>query len=204
MVARGAVLGAVIGAIAIMSHAGTRSAPSPSDVTAEIASQRAAEMPAAIPSAPDPAPLAMQAPFVAPQATGTDNIEGAPGSPSGDKPKDRAHERLDAARAAAHQKPGDVRAMRAWTTAAMRAGEYRDARRAVDTWILHDSSPEPRVILASVLDASGKHQEARSVLEEILETHPDNDAARKLHARLGAPLAPPDTAARRGQVAQNR
>jgi hypothetical protein len=85
----------------------------------------------------------------------------------------------------------------------VRAGDLRDARRAVDTWILHDSTPEPRVFLASVLDASGKHQEARAVLEETLETHPDSDAARRLHAKLGAPLPPPDTAQRRGQVAKN-
>ncbi len=197
MLARGAVLAAVIGAVALVSHAGTRSAPSPTDVTAEIASHTL-DVPAAIPTAPDPAPLAMQAPFVTPSAA-TDNLE-----PNADKAKDRAHERLDSARATAHQKPGDVHALRAWTMAAMRAGELRDARRAVDTWILHDSSPEPRVVLASVLDASGKHQEARSVLEEILETHPDNEAARRLHAKLGVPLAPPDTSARRSQVAQNR
>ncbi len=198
IVARGVAVAVVLGAIVIVSHAGTRSAPSP--IEAAEAASHALEMPSALPSAPDPAPLAMQAPFVTP-ASSNDNMEPVP---SGDKPKDRAHEKLADARAQAHQKPGDVRALRAWTTAAMRAGDFRDARRAVDTWILHDSSPEPRVVLASVLDASGKHQEARSVLEEILETHPDNDAARRLHAKLGAPLAPPDTSARRGQVAQNR
>jgi hypothetical protein len=56
-------------------------------------------------------------------------------------------------------------------------------------------------MLANVLDASGKHQEARAVLEEVLETHPDSEAARKLHAKLGVPLGPADTAQHRGQVA---
>jgi len=200
MITRGAIIATVAIGIAIVSHAGTRSAPSPADVAAAVAPS-APELPSAIPTTPDPAPLAMQAPFVTPSATQTENAEA---TPSGDKPKDRAHERLESARVAARQKPGDPRALRAWTMAAMRAGELRDARRAVDTWILHDSSPEPRVVLASVLESSGKHQEARAVLEEILETHPDNEAARRLHAKLGAPLAPPDTSARRGQVAQNR
>jgi serine/threonine-protein kinase len=202
MVARGAVLAAVIAAVALVSHAGTRSAPSPADVASAVAPS-ILEVPSAIPSAPDPTPLAMQAPFVTPASANGENLEPT-NAASGDKPKDRARARLEAARVAAHEKPGDVRALRAWTTAALRAGEFHDARRAVDTWILHDSSPEPRVVLANVLDMSGKHLEARAVLEEILQTHPDNEPARKLHAKLGAPLAPLDTAARRGQVAQNR
>jgi serine/threonine-protein kinase len=191
---RGLVVCAVLGAIVVVSHAGNRAAPVP--VAADSAHET--DLPSAVPSAPDPAPLAMQAPFVTP----ANNAE--PQS-SGDKPpaKDRIHERLDQARALAQRHPSDTRALKAWTTAAVRAGDYRDARRAVDTWILHDSSPEPRVALANVLEQSGKHVEARAVLEEILETHPESDAARRLHAKLGAPLPPPDTQARRGQVARN-
>jgi hypothetical protein len=60
------------------------------------------------------------------------------------------------------------------------------------------------VFLASVLDQSGKRQEARAVLEEVLETHPDSEPARKLHAKLGAPLPPLDTAQHRSATAQNR
>ncbi|HEY2365635.1 MAG TPA: protein kinase [Polyangiaceae bacterium] len=191
---RGLVVCAVLGAIVVVSHAGNRAAPVP--VAADSAHE--ADLPSALPSAPDPAPLAMQAPFVTP-------ANNAEPQPSGDKPpaKDRIHERLDQARALAQRHPSDIRALKAWTTAAVRAGDYRDARRAVDTWILHDSSPEPRVALANVLEQSGKHVEARAVLEEILETHPESDAARRLHAKLGAPLPPPDTQARRGQVARN-
>ena len=193
-IGRALAVGAVAGGIAIVSHAGTRSAPVPSDVPREILAR---DTESAAPSSPDPAPLAIQpSPFVQPP---TDPIG------NGDKPlkQDRARDRLESARTAAHQKPGDPRLLRAWANAAVRAGDLRDARRAVDTWILHDSTPEPRVFLASVLDASGKHQEARAVLEETLETHPDSDAARRLHAKLGAPLPPPDTAQRRGQVAKN-
>jgi serine/threonine-protein kinase len=197
-VARGAVLAAVIGAIAIISHAGTRAAPTPSAAPAETVAH-VDEMPAAATNAPDPTPLALQAPFVPPSTT-TDPTASGDNPP---KKHDKKNDRLETARAAAHEHPGDPKALRAWANAAMKAGDYRDARRAVDTWILHDSSPEPRVLLASVLDQSGKHAEARAVLEEILQTHPDNGDARKLHAKLGAPLAPPDTSARRGQVARN-
>jgi len=196
LIVRALAVGAVACGIAVVSHAGTRSAPAPADVPTEAVAR---ETDSAGPSPTDPAPLAVQpAPFV--PVSGNNEPIG-----NGDKPpkQDRSKDRLEAARAAAHQKPGDPRLLRAWANAAVRAGDLHDARRAVDTWILHDSTPEPRVFLANVLDASGKHQEARAVLEEILETHPDSDAARRLHAKLGSPLAPPDTAQRRGQVAKN-
>ena len=192
---RGLVVFAVLGAIVVVSHAGNRAAPAP--IAAADTVVHAAD-PSALPSAPEPAPQAMTAPFVTP----ANNVEP---QPSGDKPPahDRLHDRLDQARALAQKHPSDTRVLKAWTNAAVRAGDYRDARRAVDTWILHDSSPEPRVALANVLEQSGKHIEARAVLEEILETHPDSEPARRLHAKLGAPLPPPDTQARRSQTARN-
>jgi len=191
MLARGVALCGVIGAIVLVSHAGSRSAPTPKEVAVAIESATAA------PTPPDPTPSVMQAPFVAP----TTNPEPVA---TGDKPpkQDRAHEKLVAARAAAREKPDDPKAMRAWVHAALRAGDYRDARRAVDTWILHDSSPEPRIALANVLEASGKRSEARAVLEGVLETNPDSEAARKLHAKLGAPLPPADTSAHRKAMAE--
>jgi serine/threonine protein kinase len=193
---RGLVVAAVLGAIVIVSHAGNRAAPTP----AIAAATETVALPAVVPSAPDPSPQAMQAPFVTP-------ANAAEAQASGEKPKtrerEREHDHLEQARAQAQKHPSDARALRAWANAAVRAGDYRDARRAVDTWILHDSSPEPRVALANVLEQSGKRIEARAVLEEILETHPDNDAARRLHAKLGSPLPPPDTQLRRGQVARN-
>ena len=198
MAVRGLAIVGALGAIVLVSHAGSRSAPSPKDVPAEsVAMVHPAETAAAAPVLPDPTATAMQAPFVQPPQ----NDEP---TPAADKPpkQDRAHERLASARSAARAKPDDAKTMHAWVRAAMRAGELREARRAADTWILHDSSPEPRIVLATVLDASGKRAEARAILEGLLESHPDNEAARKLHAKLGAPLPPPDTAARRSQVAE--
>ncbi len=192
MVMRGAVLAAVLGGIVIVAHAGSHSAPAPAEVPVDTVAQRV-EPPSVVPSSNEPAPLASVLPPAAIDITN-------------DKPakSERSQNRLDAARTAAHQKPGDARLLRAWANAAVRAGDLRDARRAADTWILHDATPEPRVFLASVLDQSGKHQEARAVLEEVLETHPESEPARKLHAKLGAPLPPPDTAQRRNATAQNR
>jgi len=194
MAARGLAIAGALGAIVLASHAGSRSAPTPKDVP--VALQPPAEVPSAAPAAPEPTQAALQAPFVSPPQ----NDEP---TPAADKPpKDRAHERLASARAAARAKPDDPKALHAWVRAAMRAGELREARRAADTWILHDTTPEPRVVLANVLDASGKRGEARAVLEAVLESHPDYEPARKLHAKLGAPLPPPDTAAHRSQVAE--
>jgi len=197
--ARGLALAGVVAAIVIVSHAGNRAAPAPKEAAVAL---QTAEAVSAAPAPSETASAAMQAAFVAPPP----NNEPTPAADKPDKPptKDRPHERLAAARATARAKPDDPKAMHAWVRAAMRAGELREARRAVDTWILHDSSAEPRVVLAGVLDASGKRAEARAVLEGVLETHPDSDAARKLHAKLGAPLPPPDTSARRSQVAENR
>jgi hypothetical protein len=82
----------------------------------------------------------------------------------------------------------DVRALRGWATAAYKAGEMREARRAAEAWSLHDGTSEPRVFLATVLDASGKRAEARAVIEEWLQMHPESADARAMHAKLGAPI----------------
>jgi serine/threonine protein kinase len=199
LAARGLALAAIVGGIVLLSHAASRSAPSPKDAASAVAAMpvHPPEAVSAAPNVPDPQPALVQAPMVAP----TSNAEP---QPAGDKPSrhDRKRDRLASARADAHRHPDDVKALRAWVREAMRAGDYREARRAADTWILHDSSPEPRITLASVLDASGRRSEARAVLEGVLETHPDSQAARRLHAKLGAPLPPPDTSARRNRVAE--
>ncbi len=83
----------------------------------------------------------------------------------------------------------DARALKGWATAAYRAGELREARRAAEVWSLRDGTAEPRIFLATVLDASGKKTEARAVLEEWLQVHPDAGEARAMHARLGGPIA---------------
>jgi Flp pilus assembly protein TadD len=91
----------------------------------------------------------------------------------------------------ARQHADDPRALRAWATAAYRAGELKEARRAAEAWSLRDGTADPRMFLATVLDASGRRAEAKAVLEEWLQLHPDSGEARRMHARLGSPL-PPD------------
>ncbi len=110
--------------------------------------------------------------------------------------------RLDHARTEAKARPSDARAQRAWAAAAFRSGQFREARRAADTWALHDTSPEPRLFLAQVLDASGHRADARAVLEEVLELYPDSADARRMHARLGVPLPALDTGKTRSEVAK--
>ena len=83
----------------------------------------------------------------------------------------------------------DARALKGWAQAAYKAGELREARRAAETWTLHDGTAEPRLFLATVLDASGRKSDARVVLEEWLQLHPESADARAMHARLGGPIS---------------
>jgi hypothetical protein len=85
----------------------------------------------------------------------------------------------------------DARALKARAANAYRNGDLHEAKRAAEAWALHDGTVEPRLFLATVLDAAGHRHEARVVLEEWLETHPDSAEARAMHARLGAPLPDP-------------
>ena len=123
---------------------------------------------------------------------------------AGPRPEVRAEleHALAEARTAAKAHPGDTRALKAWASAAMRAGDFREARRAADVWALHDGSAEPRIFLATALDASGRRGDAKAVLEEILEIHPDAQDARRLHARYGAPLPSLDTAPHKSSLAR--
>ncbi|HEY5147259.1 MAG TPA: protein kinase, partial [Polyangiaceae bacterium] len=77
------------------------------------------------------------------------------------------------ARAFAHAHPSNPRALDAWARAAFRAGELREAYRATSAWALHDGTVEPRLVMADVLDASGRRPEATALLTEWLESHPD-------------------------------
>jgi serine/threonine protein kinase len=87
-------------------------------------------------------------------------------------------------RAHAKDHAGDPGALRSWAWAARRAGEMREARRAANAWALHDGTAEPRIFLAEVLDNVGRHSEARNVLDEWLEQHPDSLEARKALLRI--------------------
>jgi len=106
------------------------------------------------------------------------------------EPTDDARTKLEAARAAAHERPNDGRALKAWATAAMHAGETREARRAAEAWAVHDTTAEPRLFLAGALEASGRRREARAVLEEWLANHPDSPDAKRMLTRLGASPEP--------------
>jgi tetratricopeptide (TPR) repeat protein len=130
--------------------------------------------------------------------------------PTGHHPPAPTHEQLRAereralheAREAAKEAPGDVRLLRAWAVAAYKAGALREARRAADAWILIESTPEPHILLAEILDAMGHRGEARQVLAEVLESHPESTQARRLAARYGAPSAAPETSSQKSQVAR--
>ncbi|HEY8074248.1 MAG TPA: tetratricopeptide repeat protein [Labilithrix sp.] len=101
-----------------------------------------------------------------------------------------AKSRLSDARASAQNRATDPVALRAWAVAALRAGENREARRAAETWAVHDASVEPRLFLASALEAGGRRREARAVLQEWLVNHPDSVDAKRMLARLGVSTDP--------------
>lgn len=94
--------------------------------------------------------------------------------------------RLADARANAREHSSDPKALKAWATAAMNAGETREARRAAEAWAVHDGSAEPRLFLAAALDAAGRRREARGALEEWLSNHPDSVEAKRMLSRLGS------------------
>jgi len=101
-----------------------------------------------------------------------------------------AKTRLTEARAHAKDRAKEPRALKAWAIAAIQAGETREARRAAEAWAVHDPTAEPRLFLASALEASGRRREARAVLEEWLSNHPDTPEARRMMQRLGASPEP--------------
>ncbi|MBS2015975.1 MAG: serine/threonine protein kinase [Deltaproteobacteria bacterium] len=103
--------------------------------------------------------------------------------------------KLTDARAHAHEHANDPKALKAWATAAMHAGEMREARRAAEAWAVHDGTAEPRMFLAATLEASGRKREARAVLEEWLANHPDSTDAKRMLSRLGGS---PEPAIKRG------
>jgi serine/threonine-protein kinase len=105
--------------------------------------------------------------------------------------------RLTQARAKAKENTTDPKALRAWATAALSAGESREARRAAEAWAVHDGGAEPRLFLAGALEAGGRRREARAVLEEWLANHPDTPEARRMLQHLGA--SPEPAIKRRGR-----
>ena len=68
--------------------------------------------------------------------------------------------------------------------------------------LLIESTPEPHILLAEILDGMGHRGEARSVLAEVLQSHPDSTQARRLAARYGTPSSAPETSLQKSQVAR--
>jgi hypothetical protein len=118
----------------------------------------------------------------------TDATEGRPlprpAGPSIAVPAPTSLPSLREARARAHAHPASLAALDAWARAALRAGELREAHRATSAWESRDSTVEPRLVMADVLDASGRPAEAVALLTEWLETHPDAADARAALSRL--------------------
>jgi serine/threonine-protein kinase len=115
--------------------------------------------------------------------------------------KDNAHAKLSEARAEARSHASDPHALKGWATAALHAGELREARRAAESWAVHDASAEPRLFLAAALEAGNRRREARAVLEEWLANHPDAQEAKRMLARLGAA---PEPAIKKGPRGRTR
>ena len=183
--------------------------PLPTAPVVAVANTNPPAPPVAIPApAPLPAPAPSPAPAAERPATATAQAAPAEQEPQKDAraahavSADTRHQTLLQARDAAKEHMSDAHALKAWTLAAFDAGRTREARHAAEAWTLHDDTPEPRIYLAKILDASGRRADAEAVLEEVLQTHPDSNEARRLHAKLGIPLPPADTASRRSQVAR--
>lgn len=123
-------------------------------------------------------------------ATGTSKPREALLERASAQSSDDAKSKLSEARARARSRSTDPRALEAWAISAMQAGELREARRAAESWAIHDGRGEPRFFLAAILEASGRRREARATLEEWLESHPSSTEAKRLLKRLGASPEP--------------
>jgi serine/threonine-protein kinase len=197
MVAIGAISLAVLPAFASLRGVGPKPPPLPELPTIAVEDlppapeTSSAEAPADTTAIMAPASASMSTSTATSTSTGTPTPTATPISSATTTMGTTATERrLMDARATAKLHADDPRALRNWATAAYRAGELREARKAAEAWSLRDGTSEPRLFLATVLDASGRRAEARAVLEEWLQLHPDATDARRMHARLGAPLPP--------------
>ena len=141
-------------------------------------------------SGPTLAPLTVQSPVPVPAQAPVLTLATAPA------PVPIPPVPLRDARTAAKAHPGDPRTLETWTHAALHAGELREARRAANAWALHDGTVEPRLAQAEILDATGRRAEARVVLQEWLEAHPDSTDARAALARISADVGTREVARR--------
>ncbi len=156
----------------------------PSTPRAPMARPVKAQRPEAIPALPRPAASGRSA--SGGSATAQDEAKKSLLVQASLRSSEDAKAKLGDARSFAREKPRDPRALKGWATAALQAGELREARRAAEAWAVHDAGAEARFFLAATLEAGGRKREARAVLEEWLANHPDSSEAKKLLARLGA------------------
>ena len=188
-----AALAALAGAMVVGLGATAVSPPRPHALSSEVAADTA-PAPVAPPKAT--ALAALPVPSTPVPDSSSVAVTSLPVAKEKDAPKNDGN-RLDAIRAAARAHPADPRKLKAWAQAARTAGDLREARRAADAWALHDGTAEPKLFTAQLLDQMGKRLEARAVVEEVLESHPDSSDARRMHAKLGAALPDPHQTAQR-------
>jgi serine/threonine-protein kinase len=163
-----------------LSAAVAPAAPAAPSARATSPAATGAAVVAPAPVAPPPATPAAPSHAADLVAVAAHEAHGAPGShPRADDDK------LEAARAFAKAHPKDPHGLRLWAIAAEHAGERAEARRAADAWSKAEPTSEPRIFLATLLDESGRHTEARAVLEDWLDDHPESTDARRLYNRMG-------------------
>jgi serine/threonine-protein kinase len=197
-----AVALSVLGAAAFSG----RSVSGPRPVALATPPSASADVPSAGPAAPveasAPSPETVATVDSTPQAVASEaTSRSREKAPPHEITRAEREKALHEAREIASDNPGDVRALKAWAVAAYRAGALREARRATDAWILIESTPEPHILLAEILDGMGHRGEAKQVLAEVLESHPESTQARKLAARYGAPTQAADPT-QKSQVAR--
>jgi predicted Zn-dependent protease len=91
---------------------------------------------------------------------------------------------LAQARDNAKAHPRDAKALRSWTRAALRAKDLLEAKRAADAWASYDPSSEPRIVQAQILDAMGRRQDAKTLLEAYLRKNPHSEDAKRSLGRM--------------------
>jgi len=74
----------------------------------------------------------------------------------------------------------DVRALKAWTEAAMDMKGWGEAYRVAQQWVKRESSEEACLTLARMARAIGKRDEAVITLTKLIEEHPGNEEARAM------------------------
>jgi len=81
----------------------------------------------------------------------------------------------------------NARDLKSKVYSALKSGDLIAAKRAAEMWLAVEKTIEPRLVLASVLDRTGKKADARALLSEYLQLHPDAADVKELLAKLDQP-----------------